>query len=96
MGEITIDQVLTIEETEELEFNPYLRFNEVDVIHASSCNQSASMDHGRSVVYAICQHLRNKKPLPEAWRIFLNQSDVKVDVTGCPWQRHCINRLPKK
>ncbi|XP_073155220.1 uncharacterized protein [Henckelia pumila] len=84
VGEITIDQELTKEQSEELEFNPYLRCNEVDVIHASSCNQSASMDHGRSVVYAICQHLRNKKPLPEAWRIFLNQSDVKVDLTGCP------------
>lgn len=84
VGEITIDQVLTKEESEDLEFNPFFRCPEVDVIRASSCNQSASMDHGRSVVYAICQHLRNKKPLPEAWRIFLNQSDVKVDLSGCP------------
>ncbi|KAK6138364.1 hypothetical protein DH2020_027893 [Rehmannia glutinosa] len=84
VGEITIDQVLTKEESDELEFNPFLRCPEVQVIRASSCNQSASMDHGRSVVYAICQHLRNKKPLPEAWRIFLDQSDVKVDLSGCP------------
>lgn len=96
VGEITIDQVLTIEESEELEFNPYLRFNEVDVIHASSCNQSASMDHGRSVVYAICQHLRNKKPLPEAWRIFLNQSDVKVDLTGCPMAASLHKQVAKE
>ncbi|KAL2236346.1 UNVERIFIED_CONTAM: Long-chain-fatty-acid--AMP ligase FadD28 [Sesamum indicum] len=84
VGEITIDQVLTKEESEGLEFNPFLRCAEVDVIRASSCNQSASMDHGRSVVYAICQHLRNKKPLPEAWRTFLDQSDVTVDLSGCP------------
>ncbi|KAL0418547.1 UNVERIFIED_CONTAM: hypothetical protein Sradi_1268200 [Sesamum radiatum] len=84
VGEITIDQVLTKEESNDLEFNPFLRCAEVDVIRASSCNQSASMDHGRSVVYAICQHLRNKKPLPEAWRTFLDQSDVKVDLSGCP------------
>ncbi|KAL0461006.1 UNVERIFIED_CONTAM: Long-chain-fatty-acid--AMP ligase FadD28 [Sesamum latifolium] len=84
VGEITIDQVLTKEESEDLEFNPFLKCAEVDVIRASSCNQSASMDHGRSVVYAICQHLRNKKPLPEAWRTFLDQSDVKVDLSCCP------------
>ncbi|PWA70893.1 Acyl carrier protein-like protein [Artemisia annua] len=84
VGEITIDQVLTNEESAELEFNPFLRCNEVDVIRATSCSQSASLDHGRSVVYSICQHLRNKKPLPEAWRNFLDHSDVKVDFTGCP------------
>ncbi|KAG8370894.1 hypothetical protein BUALT_Bualt13G0030900 [Buddleja alternifolia] len=84
VGEITIDQVLTKEESDNLEFNPFLRCNKLDVIRATSCNQSASMDHGRSVVYAICQNLRNKKPLPEAWRTFLNQSDVKVDLSGCP------------
>ncbi|KAL2470487.1 4-coumarate--CoA ligase [Abeliophyllum distichum] len=84
VGEITIDKVLTTEESEELEFNPFLRCREVDVIRATSCNQSASMDHGRSIVYTICQHLRNKKPLPEAWKMFLDQSDVKVDLSGCP------------
>ncbi|XP_073062298.1 uncharacterized protein [Primulina eburnea] len=96
VGEITVDQVLTIEESEELEFNPYLRCNEVDVIHASSCNQSASMDHGRSVVYAICQHLRKKKPLPEAWKIFLNPSDVKVDLTGCPMAASLQKKVAKE
>ncbi|XP_051120889.1 uncharacterized protein LOC127244405 [Andrographis paniculata] len=84
IGEITIDQLLTEEESEGLEFNPFLRCPEVDVIRASSCNQSASLDHGRSVVYEICQHMRNRKPLPEAWRTFLDQSDVKVDLSGCP------------
>ncbi|KAL8489800.1 hypothetical protein ACS0TY_025616 [Phlomoides rotata] len=84
VGEVTIDQVLTKDESENLEFNPYLRCPQVDVIRASSCNQSASMDHGRSLVYAICQHLRNKKPIPEAWSTFLNKSDVKVDLSGCP------------
>ncbi|XP_057805159.1 uncharacterized protein LOC131020399 [Salvia miltiorrhiza] len=84
VGEVTIDQVLNKQESDDLEFNPFLRCPEVDVIRASSCNESASMDHGRSVVYAICQHLRKKKPFPEAWRAFLNQSDVKVDLSGCP------------
>lgn len=36
------------------------------------------------MIYEICQHLRNGEPLPEAWRIFLEQSDVKVDLSGCP------------
>ncbi|XP_042015983.1 uncharacterized protein LOC121763959 [Salvia splendens] len=84
VGEVTIDQVLTKQESDDLEFNPFLKCPEVDVIRATSCNESASMDHGRSVVYAICQHLRKKKPLPEAWRAFLHQSDVKVDLSGCP------------
>ncbi|CAL5423922.1 unnamed protein product [Camellia sinensis] len=84
IGEITIDQVLNEEESEKLEFNPFFRCHELDVIRATSCSQSASMDHGRSLVYAICQHLRNKRPLPEAWRIFLDQSDVKIDLSGCP------------
>ncbi|KAA8549564.1 hypothetical protein F0562_001418 [Nyssa sinensis] len=84
VGEITIDQLLTKEESEELEFNPFRRCPEVDVIRARSCSQSASLDHGRSIIYEICQHLRNRKPLPEAWRIFLDQSDVKVDLSGCP------------
>ncbi|GKU94121.1 hypothetical protein SLEP1_g7649 [Rubroshorea leprosula] len=44
----------------------------------------ASIDHGRSLIYEICQHLRNKEPLPEAWRIFLEQSDEKVNLSGCP------------
>ncbi|KAJ9555327.1 hypothetical protein OSB04_009941 [Centaurea solstitialis] len=84
VGEITIDQVLTKEDSSNLEFNPFLRCHEVDVIRATSCSQSASMDHGRSVVYSICQHLRNDKPLPEAWRDFLDHSDVKIDLMGCP------------
>jgi hypothetical protein len=67
-----------------LEFNPFIRCHEVDVIRASSCSQSASIDHGRSLVYEICQQLQNGKPLPESWRIFLEQSDVKVDLSGCP------------
>ncbi|KAM0013817.1 putative AMP-dependent synthetase/ligase, phosphopantetheine binding ACP domain, AMP-binding protein [Helianthus debilis subsp. tardiflorus] len=84
VGELTIDKLLTDEESRNLEFNPYLKSREIDVIRATSCSQSASMDHGRSVVYSICQHLRNNKPLPECWRNFLQQSDVKVDLTGCP------------
>uniref|UniRef100_A0A2N9HH20 Carrier domain-containing protein n=1 Tax=Fagus sylvatica TaxID=28930 RepID=A0A2N9HH20_FAGSY len=84
IGEINIEQKLSKEESDGLEFNPFLRCHEVDVIRASSCFQSASMDHGRSLIYEICQHLRNGKPLPEAWRIFLQQSDFKVDLSGCP------------
>ncbi|KDP20198.1 hypothetical protein JCGZ_07918 [Jatropha curcas] len=84
VGEIIIDQNLTSEESERLEFNPYLRCSEVDVIRATSCSQSASIDHGRSLIYEICQHLRNGEPFPEAWRIFIEQSDVKVDLSGCP------------
>uniref|UniRef100_A0A2N9HGU5 Carrier domain-containing protein n=1 Tax=Fagus sylvatica TaxID=28930 RepID=A0A2N9HGU5_FAGSY len=84
IGEINIEQNLSREESEGLEFNPFLRCHEVDVIKASSCSQSASIDHGRSLIYEICQHLRNGEPLPEALRIFLQQSDVKVDLSGCP------------
>ncbi|XP_024969000.1 uncharacterized protein LOC112508536 [Cynara cardunculus var. scolymus] len=83
LGEITIDQNNTKEQTEDLEFNPFLRCNEVDVIRATSASQSASIDHGRSLIYEICQHLRNGQPLPEAWRSFIEQSDVKVDLSGC-------------
>ena len=56
----------------------------MDVIEATSYSQSASIDHGHSLIYEICQHLRNGEPLPEAWRIFIEQSDVKVDLSGCP------------
>ncbi|KAD5961681.1 hypothetical protein E3N88_13154 [Mikania micrantha] len=84
VGEITIDQINTQKQSEELEFNPFLRCNEVDVIRATSASQSASIDHGRSLIYEICQYLRNSQPLPEAWRSFIEQSDVKVDLSGCP------------
>lgn len=84
VGEIIIDQNCTKEQSEELEFNPFLRTNEVDVIRATSSSQSASIDHGRSLIYEICQHLRNGQPLPESWRIFLEHSDVKLDLSGCP------------
>ncbi|CAI9290165.1 unnamed protein product [Lactuca saligna] len=96
IGEITIDETLSKEESEKLEFNPFLRCHEVDVIRATSCSQSASMDHGRSVVYSICQHLRNNKPLPEAWRNFLDQSDVKVDLTGCPMGNMMVKKEVEK
>lgn len=84
VGEIVIDQNLTKEESERMEFNPFLRCHEVDVIRTSSCSKSASIDHGRSLIYEICQHLRNGEPLPEAWRVFLEQSDVKLDLSACP------------
>lgn len=84
IGEIEIHQSLSKEESEALEFNPFLRCHEVDVISATSVSQSASIDHGRSLIYEICQHLRNGSPLPEAWKIFLQQSDTKVDLSGCP------------
>ncbi|GAA0160207.1 hypothetical protein LIER_16812 [Lithospermum erythrorhizon] len=84
VGEIRLDHNLTREASEELEFNPFLRSPEVDIIPATSASQSASIDHGRSLVYEICQYLRNGKPLPEAWRMFIEQSDVKVDLSGCP------------
>ncbi|XP_024018513.1 uncharacterized protein LOC112090731 [Morus notabilis] len=84
VGEINISENLSAEESEKLDFNPFLRSHEVDVIRATSCSQSASIDHGRSLIYEICQHLRNGQPLPEAWRMFLEQSDVKVDLSGCP------------
>ncbi|XP_023751472.1 uncharacterized protein LOC111899831 [Lactuca sativa] len=84
VGEITINQNNTREQSENLQFNPFLRCNEVDVIRATSASQSASIDHGRSLIYEICQHLRNGQPLPESWRSFIEQSDVKVDLSGCP------------
>ncbi|KAI6669516.1 hypothetical protein NL676_004401 [Syzygium grande] len=84
VGKVIINENLTKEGSERLEFNPFLRCHEVDVIQATSSSQSASIDHGRSLVYEICQHLRNGDPLPEAWRVFLEQADVKVDLSGCP------------
>uniref|UniRef100_A0A6V7QWC8 4-coumarate--CoA ligase n=1 Tax=Ananas comosus var. bracteatus TaxID=296719 RepID=A0A6V7QWC8_ANACO len=84
IGEITIEQNLSPEESEMLEFNPFLRCKEVDVIRATSSSQSASIDHGRSLVYEICQRIRNAEPLPLAWRSFLEQSDAKIDLSGCP------------
>ncbi|XP_070044660.1 uncharacterized protein [Nicotiana tomentosiformis] len=84
VGEIIIDQNLNKEQSEKLEFNPFLRCHEVDVVKATSASQSASIDHGRSLIYEICQHLRNGEPLPEAWKNFIEQSDVKVDLSGCP------------
>jgi hypothetical protein len=84
VGEISIGSNLPAEETEKLEFNPFLRCQEVDVISATSCKQSASIDHGRSLVYEICQRVRNGEPLPASWRAFLEQSDTKIDLSGCP------------
>lgn len=84
VGEIIIDKNLSAEESEQLEFNPFLRCPEVDIIRATSSNQSASIDHGRSLVYEICQHIRNGVPLPASWRAFLEQSDAKIDLSGCP------------
>ncbi|KAJ6961339.1 hypothetical protein NC652_000297 [Populus alba x Populus x berolinensis] len=74
---------------DESEF-PYIDMGEVpispegDVIRATSSSQSASSDHGRLLIYEICQHWRNEEPIPEAWRLFREQSDVKVDLSGCP------------
>ncbi|KAI3898075.1 hypothetical protein MKX03_002146 [Papaver bracteatum] len=84
IGKIVIDKNLNAEESQRLEFNPFLGCHEVDVIRATSCSQSASIDHGRSLIYEICQHLRNGTPLPQSWKYFLQQSDVKVDLSGCP------------
>ncbi|MQM06028.1 hypothetical protein Taro_038849 [Colocasia esculenta] len=84
VGEIVIDRCLTEEESEQLEFNPFLRCREVDVIRATSCSQSASIDHGRSLVYEICQRLRNGLSLPVALRSFLEQSDARLDLSTCP------------
>lgn len=84
IGEIGINQTLTKEDSESLEFNPFLRCHEVDVIRATPSSQSASIDHGRSLVYEICQHFRNGEPLPKAWGVFSEQSDVKVDLSDCP------------
>nr|TKW11527.1 hypothetical protein SEVIR_6G237600v2 [Setaria viridis] len=84
VGEINLASNVPTEETEKLEFNPFLRCPEVDVIPATSCTQSASIDHGRSLVYEICQRLRNGEPLPASWRAFLEQSDTKIDLSGCP------------
>ncbi|KAL3519196.1 hypothetical protein ACH5RR_021785 [Cinchona calisaya] len=81
--EIIANEMLTEEESQALEFNPFFQCHEVDVIQATSYNQSASIDHCRSVVYEICQHLKKREPLAEAWRIFLDNSDVKLDFSGC-------------
>ncbi|KAM1756342.1 hypothetical protein ACFX11_005724 [Malus domestica] len=96
VGEVNINHNLSAEQSEQLDFNPFLRCHEVDVIRASSCSQSASIDHGRSLIYEICQHLRNGAPLPEAWKIFLEQSDVKVDLSGCPMAASLMKKDAQK
>ncbi|GFY98926.1 hypothetical protein Acr_13g0003270 [Actinidia rufa] len=96
VGEIVIDQNLTGEQSEELVFNPFLRCPEIDVIRATSASQSASIDHGRSLIYEICQRLRNGDPLPESWRIFLEQSDVKVNLSDCPMAAALENNETRK
>lgn len=78
--------------SERLDFNPYRKSFELDVINATSSYQGASVDHGRSLIYEICQHLRNEEPLPQAWRTIIDQSDVKVDLYSCPMAAP----LPKK
>lgn len=93
VGEININEILPVEESERLDFNPYLRSHELDVIRATSRSQSASIDHGRSLVYEISQKIRNKEPMPEALRNLIHQSDVKVDLSCCPM---AAATLPKK
>ncbi|KAJ8565200.1 hypothetical protein K7X08_007776 [Anisodus acutangulus] len=83
-GEIILDQNLTKDQSEKLEFNPFRRCHEIDVVKAISATQSASIDHGRSLINEICQHLRNGEPPPESWKNFIEQSDVKVDLSCCP------------
>lgn len=56
----------------------------MDVIRATLSSHSALLDHGCSLIYEIFQHLWNRKPLPEAWRVFLEQSNVKLNLSGCP------------
>ncbi|RDX95598.1 fadD28, partial [Mucuna pruriens] len=84
VGEININENLSMEESDRLEFNPYIKSHELDVIAATSNKQSASIDHGRSLIYQICQHVRNRQPLPESWRNLVEQSNVKVDLSCCP------------
>ncbi|KAL1325323.1 hypothetical protein HN51_035400 [Arachis hypogaea] len=94
VGEINITENLSKEESDMCEFNPYLKSHELDVIPATSNSQSASMDHGRSLIYEICQYVRNKRPLPESWRNLIEQSVVKVDLSCCPMA--AAASLPKK
>ncbi|KAK7272024.1 hypothetical protein RJT34_28363 [Clitoria ternatea] len=95
IGEINITENLSMEESDKLEFNPYLKSHELDVIPATSYTQSASIDHGRSLIYEICQHVRNRQPLPESWRNLVEQSNVKVDLSCCPVAAAAA-ALPKK
>nr|KYP58460.1 Putative fatty-acid--CoA ligase fadD25 [Cajanus cajan] len=96
VGEIHIKENLSMEETNALEFNPYLKSHELDVIPATSKTQSASIDHGRSLIYEICQHVRNRQPLPESWRNLVEQSIVKVDLSCCPVAASLPKKEPKK
>ncbi|MED6210728.1 hypothetical protein PIB30_066868 [Stylosanthes scabra] len=96
VGEINITENLSKEESDMIEFNPYLKSHELDVIPATSNSQSATMDHGRSLIYEICQHVRNKRPLPESWRNLIEQSMLKVDLSCCPMAAAAASSLPKK
>ncbi|KAL9322940.1 hypothetical protein ACSQ67_010993 [Phaseolus vulgaris] len=96
VGEINITENLSREESDKLEFNPYIKSHELDVIPATSNTQSASIDHGRSLIYEICQHVRNGQPLPVSWRNLVEQSNVKVDLSCCPIAASAATPKPKK
>ena len=96
VGEINITENLSREESDKLEFNPYIKSHELDVIPATSNTQSASIDHGRSLIYEICQHVRNGQPLPHSWRNLVEQSNVKVDLSCCPIAASIATPKPKK
>ncbi|XP_057823986.2 uncharacterized protein LOC131036178 [Cryptomeria japonica] len=83
-GEMNFNQLLDTKEAEPLRFEPYRRCPGLDVIPASSSRDSASIDHGRSLVYDICQRLRTGLPLHPAWKTLLQQSDVGFDLSTCP------------
>nr|XP_007150400.1 hypothetical protein PHAVU_005G150200g [Phaseolus vulgaris]ESW22394.1 hypothetical protein PHAVU_005G150200g [Phaseolus vulgaris] len=96
VGEINITENLSREESDKLEFNPYIKSHELDVIPATSNTQSASIDHGRSLIYEICQHVRNGQRLPHSWRNLVEQSNVKVDLSCCPIAASVATPKPKK
>ncbi|XP_057823992.2 uncharacterized protein LOC131036185 [Cryptomeria japonica] len=84
-GEMNFNQLVETEEAEKLRFEPFRRCPGLDVVPASSSRDSASIDHGRSLVYDICQCLRAGLPLHPAWKKLLEQSDVDLDLNVCPF-----------
>ncbi|KAG6557173.1 hypothetical protein Mapa_001100 [Marchantia paleacea] len=88
-----LTEMLDDETTESIRFNPRNGPPSLSMIPATSAFESASMDHGRALAYAIAQYLRNGLPLPASWQDLLKKADMPLTETphhnhkqtgGCP------------
>ncbi|MCO5574407.1 hypothetical protein L7F22_028192 [Adiantum nelumboides] len=91
-----LNEVLDNEAAENLRFDPMKKTPSLDMIHATSQFESASIDHGRCLAYVVAQHLRNGLPLKDEWKHMLSEvaigkqvlhqykSEDIMQIRGCP------------